>query len=644
MAVGKMKKLSVVTMRSDTDRLMTELQKLRCVDLSASPAATELPVSTAQPMLAEECARIQRKLRDTRQAIDFLSQYHIKTRSLFTQLAEVSFTGEDTKNAETESAISRAGGLEDRLRRIAGEMQSLENARLALLPWRNYTGPLPQAETQFTKTFCGMLPGGIDPALLDNALADLSCLTEVVSGEKTGCAIAVTVHKDDLDAAGRVLSSLGFTQTSAEATAIEGFADGKLSLLETEIAGLAAEKESIRKEAEELSDKLTDIEVYCDRLTTVLARVEASGHLVYTEKTALLTGWVPEKAVKKLIPLLEERGDAYALADPEPDDDVPVLLDNNAMASQFEPVISLYSLPAYGSFDPTFIMSFFYIVIFGLMFADVGYGILLVAACLAGLKLMKPTGSLRKFLCMFTMCGGSMIFMGVLFGGYFGDLPDAITRYFLGNPDGCNLAIWFNPLSEPMIFLFISLAIGALHLFAGLCVKFYILWKKGQPFAAIFDAGSWMLVFLGAGIAFVSMQIGIGVVCTGLVMLVLTQGRAEKNPIMKVLKGLLSLYDIVSYISDLLSYSRILSLGLASAVIASVFNTIGTMFGPTVAGVVMLIIVGTIGHVMNLAINLLGSFVHTSRLQYIEFFGKFYEDGGRPFCPLSPQSQYVRFQ
>ena len=140
------------------------------------------------------------------------------------------------------------------------------------------------------------------------------------------------------------------------------------------------------------------------------------------------------------------------------------------------------------------------------------------------------------------------------------------------------------------------------------------------------------------------MNIGIAVVCVGLVMLVLTQGRAEKNPIMKVLKGLLSLYDIVSYVSDLLSYSRILSLGLASAVIASVFNTIGTMFGPTVAGVIMLIIVGTIGHVMNLGINLLGSFVHTSRLQYIEFFGKFYEDGGRPFTPLSPQSQYVRFE
>ena len=642
MAVGKMKKLSVVTMRSEADKLMTELQKRRCVDLSASVPDTTVP--NAQPIRAEEAARLQRKLRDTRQAIDFLSQYHKKTRSLFTPMTEVPFSGDTRETADTESAISRAVGLEDRLRRIGGELQALENERLALFPWRGYAGVLPGTETRFTKTVCGTLPGGVDPSGLDTALGAYSCVTEIVSADKTSSAIAVTAHKDDLDAVLRTLTGFGFTQTTASASAVEGFADGKLSLLRTEQANLDSEREGIRHDAEALSEKLSAIEVYCDRLTTTLARLDASGQLTYTDTTAILTGWVPEKATEKLIELLESRGDAYALSDPEPEDDVPVLLENNAMATQFEPVISLYSLPAYGTFDPTFIMSFFYIIIFGLMFADVGYGVLLVAACLLGLKLMKPTGSLRKFMWMFTMCGGSMIVMGVLFGGYFGDLPDAIARYFLGKPEGCDLALWFNPLSEPMMFLFVSLGIGALHLFAGLCVKFHVLWRGGHPFAAIFDAGSWMLVFIGAGIAFVSMNVGIAVVCVGLVMLVLTQGRAEKNPIMKVLKGLLSLYDIVSYVSDLLSYSRILSLGLASAVIASVFNTIGTMFGPTVAGVIMLIIVGTIGHVMNLGINLLGSFVHTSRLQYIEFFGKFYEDGGRPFTPLSPQSQYVRFE
>lgn len=232
----------------------------------------------------------------------------------------------------------------------------------------------------------------------------------------------------------------------------------------------------------------------------------------------------------------------------------------------------------------------------------------------------------------------------MLFGGYFGDLPQAIAQNFGGRTESLDLSLWFNPLNDPMQFLVISIVIGAIHLFTGLTVQFYVLWKKGDKVSAICDAGSWMLIFIGAGVSFLTLYVGLGIVALGVLMILCTAGRHEKNPVMKVLKGLLGLYGIVNYVSDLLSYSRILSLGLASAVIASVFNIIGTMAGPSVIGVLLLLVVGTVGHVMNLAINLLGSFVHTSRLQYIEFFGKFYEDGGRPFTPLTPRSKYVRFR
>ena len=161
---------------------------------------------------------------------------------------------------------------------------------------------------------------------------------------------------------------------------------------------------------------------------------------------------------------------------------------------------------------------------------------------------------------------------------------------------------------------------------------------------AVFDAGSWMLLFIGAGVFMLSSTAGVCIVIASLLMLVFTQGRHEKSVIMKLFKGISSLYDIVGYISDLLSYSRILALGLASAVIASVFNILGTMAGPGIGSVIGLLLVFLIGHPLNLAINLLGTFVHTSRLQYIEFFGKFYEDGGRPFQPLSQSSKYVTFR
>ncbi|MBQ8401522.1 MAG: V-type ATP synthase subunit I, partial [Clostridia bacterium] len=359
--------------------------------------------------------------------------------------------------------------------------------------------------------------------------------------------------------------------------------------------------------------------------------------------TAVLTGWVPEHMAEKTAALLEKRGAAWQFSDPEPEDDVPVLLINNAMASPFEPVVSLYSLPAYGTFDPTFLMSFFYILIFGLMFADVGYGLLLTAGCILGRYLLHTEGTLRKFCNMFFLCGISMTGMGILFGGYFGDLPQILAQNFGGRQTG-DTALWFSPLQDPMGFLVISIAVGAVHLFTGLAVRFWILWRAGDRLSAVSDAGSWMLIFTGAGLCLLHPYAGLTIAGIGAAVLVCTGGRHEKNPVMKVLKGLSGLYGIVNYVSDLLSYSRILSLGLASAVIASVFNIIGTMAGPTFIGVMLLVVVGMIGHGMNLAINLLGSFVHTSRLQYIEFFGKFYVDGGRAFTPLEPQSRYVRFR
>lgn len=237
--------------------------------------------------------------------------------------------------------------------------------------------------------------------------------------------------------------------------------------------------------------------------------------------------------------------------------------------------------------------------------------------------------------------------MGILFGGYFGDLPTKMAVNMFGAAEEADLSLWFNPVNDPMTFLVVSLAIGAIHLVGALGVKFYILCCGGKWLDAIFDAGSWILVFLGAGVAIVGVvmgtvlsTVGLVLVILGYAILILTQGRAEKSIVMKIGKGLMSLYDTIAYVSDLLSYSRILSLGLASAVIASVFNLIGTMGGLSFGGIIIFVVAVLVGHTLNIAINVLGSFVHASRLQYIEFFGKFYEDGGRAFIPLEPAAKY----
>lgn len=638
MAVCNMKKLSVAVLQEEADSLLYALQRLRCVELvtdaetdTGTNVSPDPRLSTAQAKAAE--------------AIDFLSGYRQKSRGLFASPVEVEW---DEGWPEGEAVVEEAAELAAEMESLRREIEGLRHQVEGLRPWQSYTGDLPEGHTRTTRTVCGLLPPLVAVTSLDAALEPYACVTEeipqVTQEKNPSHLLAVTMWAEEHDEVLRVLHEAGFVVVPHTVSAKDGGVAAKLQQLTVEEKRCTDLLQADRTKAERLAESLPLVEEYLDRLTTIGARAEAAGQLGYTRHTAVLTGWVLEEKVDAVVQLLEERGDAYELTDPTPEDDVPVLLSNNAMASQFEPVVSLYSLPAYGSFDPTFIMSFFYIIIFGLMFADVGYGVLLMLGCILGQKLLKPEGSLKKFLNMFTMCGGSMVVMGVLFGGYFGDLPQAIAQGFGGRTEELDLSLWFNPLNDPMLFLVVSIVIGAIHLFAGLAVQFVILWKSGDKVSAVCDAGSWMLIFIGAGVSFLSLYAGLAIVALGVLMILCTAGRHEKNPIMKFVKGLLGLYGIVNYISDLLSYSRILSLGLASAVIASVFNIIGTMAGPTVIGVLLLIVVGTIGHVMNLSINLLGSFVHTSRLQYIEFFGKFYEDGGRPFMPLTPRSKYVKFR
>lgn len=638
MAVCNMKKLSVAVLQEEADSLLYALQRLRCVELvtdaetdTGTNVSPDPRLSTAQAKAAE--------------AIDFLSGYRQKSRGLFASPVEVEW---DEGWPEGEAVVEEAAELAAEMESLRREIEGLRHQVEGLRPWQSYTGDLPEGHTRTTRTVCGLLPPLVAVTSLDAALEPYACVTEeipqVTQEKNPSHLLAVTMWAEEHDEVLRVLHEAGFVVVPHTVSAKDGGVAAKLQQLTVEEKRCTDLLQADRTKAERLAESLPLVEEYLDRLTTIGARAEAAGQLGYTRHTAVLTGWVLEEKVDAVVQLLEERGDAYELTDPTPEDDVPVLLSNNAMASQFEPVVSLYSLPAYGSFDPTFIMSFFYIIIFGLMFADVGYGVLLMLGCILGQKLLKPEGSLKKFLNMFTMCGGSMVVMGVLFGGYFGDLPQAIAQGFGGRTEELDLSLWFNPLNDPMLFLVVSIVIGAIHLFAGLAVQFVILWKSGDKVSAVCDAGSWMLIFIGAGVSFLSLYAGLAVVALGVLMILCTAGRHEKNPIMKFVKGLLGLYGIVNYVSDLLSYSRILSLGLASAVIASVFNIIGTMAGPTVIGVLLLIVVGTIGHVMNLSINLLGSFVHTSRLQYIEFFGKFYEDGGRPFMPLTPRSKYVKFR
>ena len=268
-----------------------------------------------------------------------------------------------------------------------------------------------------------------------------------------------------------------------------------------------------------------------------------------------------------------------------------------------------------------------------------GYGLLL--SILSGIVIykFKPKGTVEKLLKLLCLCGISTVVWGALFGGWFGDVIAQVTSGRIELKP-----LWFNPVEDPMKLLIWSFAFGVIHLYAAMGIKAYEAIKKGKILDAVFDTGFWYVFLTGLILLLVGGKAGtIGkyMALSGAALLILTQGRTEKNVFKKLTKGVGSLYNAVGFMSDVLSYSRLLALGLATGVIASVINTIGTLFGFNVIGIIVFAVAFIGGHSFNILINALGAFVHASRLQYVEFYGKFFEGGGKPYKPFKINTKYV---
>ena len=642
-----MKRLTAIVSTDVSDELARRLVWLSCVDLDVSPGVDGAPLHAVDTTARRR--GIEGRISEATGAIDLLSRHSTAGRGLFAPKPELERGGVEAERVQAAKDLTaRACTVGDRMETLRAERARVVGETESILPWREYDVPLSCSGTAMTELLLGSLPSGNASEL--SRLSDDFAAEIIFENDADGVRyVAVIVHREESAAVLRHLASLGFVKSPA--AAYDGTADVLLAARKATLIELDEEADRLSADADELAKSLSEVEMYSDTERTELTYTDAVSRMAETESTRYLSGWVPAEAEAEVIAELEAVGCAYELSDPTEDDDVPVKLANNKFAESFEPVVELYSLPKYGTYDPTFVMSIFYMILFGLMFADFGYGLIVSGACVLGLKFMKPRGTMQKFLRMFAICGISSMFFGILLGGYLGDLPSKMAANFFGAASEPDLAIWFNPINDPMTFLVVSIAVGAIHLVGALSVKFYILCKTKSVLDAIFDAGSWILVFLGGGVAVVGIMavpalttVGIVLVVLGYGTLIATQGRAEKNIVMRIGKGIMSLYDTISYVSDLLSYSRVLSLGLASAVIGSVFNLLGTLGGFSFFGLIIFVIAVLLGHTLNIAINLLGTFVHTSRLQYIEFFGKFYESGGRAFVPLEPKPKYYVYK
>lgn len=650
MSVSTMEKLTAVALKRDTDALMRRLMKLRAVSISETDAAepTDDRVSRPETAVREAAARVARIDR----VLPELTRRSTRKKNPFAGAAKVSFDEFRSSGRAKEAwrVVDSAVTLLDRAEKIKTEDAALAAECAALTPYLDLPYPPDFAGTATTVHLLGSLSPGVGRERICEATKGLAFTFDVLCEDSSGVYISALVHKGDETAVMTALSGLGFLKA--------GFPRGGdlpkylFDRAEGERRMLAAEAAAGQAQLRNLAGKLTDVEILSDMERTTLLAEENKKKLLATGECTVFSMWCPVPAKEKVTAALEKYGAAYEFEPPAPGEDVPILLSNNAYARNFEWVLGMYSYPKYGKFDPTFIMSIFYFVIFGLMFADAGYGLLLSAACFGIVHWCRPRESMKRFLLMFGYCGISCMICGVLFGAYFGNFPLAFMENVLKIPaselprlsllpaDAANIAVLFDPLQNPMAFLVLSLAVGAVHLLAGMAVKAVLLCKEGKPLDALFDIGSYWLLFAGIGVIFLQKTAGLILLLLGVAAVVATQGR-DKKGVMKLFGGLLGLYDLISYASDLLSYSRILALGLAAGVIGQVVNILATLKGASFIGFLLMIVVFCVGHVLNLAINVLGTFVHTSRLQYIEFFGKFYEDGGTPFKPVTPSDRYA---
>lgn len=564
------------------------------------------------------------------------------------------------KEDESDSTLSLCYDILDLEKRITdskAEIVRLETANNSLSVWEKLDVPLKSNSTKFTSLIIGTFPDLQTESSVKEKLAvnnpDLEAydIEIVYSSDVQSCA-AVLCLKGEESKMLEALRAMGFVKPadSADSTAKEA-----QKLNSERIEKLKENIESYTEKLKSYGDKAEKIDFLIDCLDMRIDKYEALERISVTDNIFYASGYIPERYAEKTVKQLEERFSAAVnITEPDENEDVPVLLKNNSFASPVEGITEMYSLPGKHDIDPNAIMGFFYYVFFGMMFSDAGYGLLMVIATAIVLIKAKPEGEKRKTVLMYLYCGISTMFWGIMFGSFFGDVINIVRVNYLHLPE-MRLYVWLNPqgddLMTTMLFCFLF---GIIHLFVGVAIKGYMEWKDGDKFGAIVDTLSIFMAVGGAAPICAGMIIEMPeaitkyakyIALTGVVLIILTAGRASKGIFGKLGAGLYALYNTVSgYLSDILSYSRLLALGLVTGIIGSVVNMMGTLPKNMVVKTVLFIIVFIFGHTVNFGINVIGAYVHTNRLQYVEFFSRFYEGGGNAFTPLKVKSKTFEFK
>ena len=642
MAIVKMKRLRVIAMASCREELLRQLQRLGCVEIR-EPESAGADWSGLLERERSRLAETRAALADVNAALSAVKKYADVREGMFPQRQAVTQTEflSGTAADRARAASARVSELVQTASQLQAEEGRLLAKQASLVPWKGLDMPLELTGTVHTAFLPGVCPAAADLAALRQALGETACELLEISADKQQRYCLLVCHRAEEAQALDILRTRGFSAVSFQG--LTGTPAENLRRLEGELQenrGRQAETaDALRKSGADWDT----LRLYADRLRSDTALEEGNENLLTDGTILFFEGWAPADRLQGVGALLDHLGCAWEAEDPKADEypDVPVRLRNNWFSRPLNMVTDMYALPVYGSLDPNPLMAPFFILFYGIMMADMGYGLLMLAMGLFLWK-KKVRGTMDYMGGLLVLCGISTFVVGALTGGFFGDFLSQLAK-LIDPKSTFALPYLFTPLTDTMAILIGSLVLGFVQILTGMVISFVKKARDGHIMDGIWDEGTWWVIFLGGGLA----VLGIGnvagypaVLILGILMLIIGSSRNAKG-FGKVTSVFGAVYNgVTGYFSDIMSYSRLMALMLSGSIIASVFNQLGAVTGNVIA----FVIISALGNALNFALNLLGCYVHDLRLQCLEFFNRFYESGGKPFRPLAYQTNYVEIK
>lgn len=662
MAVCKVKKVNIFTHLELKDKIVEELQKTGCIQIIDVTSKLKMPglldfnaINNTDSISA---------LPEVKYCIDFLSNFKDKPKKSDKSLV-TSDNVYDYKKLSSlyfqydyKNIYEKCKELDEDLKNLKNRENHIKNIQEQLEEWKQLDLKVEELEgTKNTKIIVGNLPSKDFVSCLEK-IKKIGKEIEIIkiSENKKQCKITILSISEYYTSIKKILSkyNIDYFKVPLE------FSETPLNILgdiSKELKNIEEKRKTIYDVSKKLYRENLSLYLAFDYLSILKSKKDIERYIKQTKKVIIIEGWILKKNQNELKNILYKKYKELEIVfgDPKESDDIPVALKNNEFVEPFESVTELYGIPKYKEFDPTPLFAPFYFIFFGMCLSDAGYGLIIAALSYWALKKYKFEGMVKKFFGLFFLGGLSTFIMGAVMGSWMGDtlnyLPENMLfiRAFL--IDKISL---LDPIKNPMPLLLISLSLGVIQIYTGFIIKFISNIKEGKIKTGLMDQGSWLLLISGLLLYIIANTIDslaayesitIYIIWAGLLSVVITQGRSNKNIILKAAGGILSLYNLIGYFSDILSYSRLFALGLSTAVLAVVVNTFVMLFKDIpIIGIVVAALIFIIGHLFNMLIAGMGAFIHSTRLQYVEFFTKFYEGGGTPFKPFRVITKYIKVQ